>query len=289
VSKEDQTLTGLNIVLHCKPQGKYESIAVADAVWCGEDNPLLQKGGPDKEGFDVKLLDILPYQCMDGVNEKGLYVSIQRVDIKEGEQKCRFPAGSSMLLRHILDDCGNVDEAINKVYNGILLPEDWQNCHFMVCDASGHSVVIESRGSEVSVVPIDICTNFYLGSGDFGDSYNSKGKLREDAVKMVDENGVSSNTYGYGHGYHRFVTLQSQLERYRDLSREEYYTVMPEENVLVMLQSVVQNSYTNAAGLSWTQYSAIYNSNKKTLKIWSFQNYKKEYTFDISGKQIKSR
>ena len=64
---------------------------------------------------------------------------------------------------------------------------------------------------------------------------------------------------------------------------------MPEENVLVMLQSVVQNSYTNAAGLSWTQYSAIYNSNKKTLKIWSFQNYKKEYTFDISGKQIKSR
>ena len=34
---------------------------------------------------------------------------------------------------------------------------------------------------------------------------------------------------------------------------------------------------------------SFYNSNKKTLKIWSFQNYKKEYTFDISGKQIKSR
>ena len=29
VSKEDQTITGLNIVLHCKPEGKYESIAVA--------------------------------------------------------------------------------------------------------------------------------------------------------------------------------------------------------------------------------------------------------------------
>ena len=26
VSKEDRTLTGLNIVLHCKPEGKYESI-----------------------------------------------------------------------------------------------------------------------------------------------------------------------------------------------------------------------------------------------------------------------
>ena len=79
------------------------------------------------------------------------------------------------------------------------------------------------------------------------------------------------------------------MERYRDTSREDYYTVMPEENALVMLQSVVQNSYTNAAGLSWTQYSAIYNNNKKTLKVWPFQNYKKAYTFDISGKQIKSQ
>ena len=33
VSEEDRTLTGLNIILHCKPEGKYESIAVADAIW----------------------------------------------------------------------------------------------------------------------------------------------------------------------------------------------------------------------------------------------------------------
>ena len=126
VSEEDRTLTGLNIILHCKPEGKYESIAVADAVWCGESNPLLQRGGPDQEGFDVNLLDILPYQCMDGINEKGLYVSIQRVDIKEGDQPARFPAGSSMLLRFILDDCANVDEAIRKTETGIIVPEDWQ-------------------------------------------------------------------------------------------------------------------------------------------------------------------
>ena len=86
VFQEDRSLTGLNIILHCKPNGKYESIAMADAVWCGEGNPFLQKGGPDLPGFDIRLLDILPYQCMDGINEKGLCVSILRVDIKEGEQ-----------------------------------------------------------------------------------------------------------------------------------------------------------------------------------------------------------
>ena len=72
VSKEDRSLTGLNVVLHCKPEGKYESIAVADAVWCDEENPMFQKGGPDLEGFDISMMDILPYECMDGINDQGL-------------------------------------------------------------------------------------------------------------------------------------------------------------------------------------------------------------------------
>ena len=285
VSEEDRTLTGLNIILHCKPEGKYESIAVADAVWCGESNPLLQRGGPDQEGFDVNLLDILPYQCMDGINEKGLYVSIQRVDIKEGDQPARFPAGSSMLLRYMLDDCANVDEAIRKTETGIIVPEDWQGCHFMVSDTTGRCVVIESRNSVVSVITSDICTNFYLASDDMEDYYRN-GVLREEAVKMTDEDGTPNYHYGYGHGYHRFVTILGQLERYRDTTREEYYTIMPESAALIILQSVVQNSYTNASGISMTQYSVIYNNQKKTLEIWPFQNYSESYVFDVQGNQI---
>lgn len=285
VSAEDPSLTGLNIVLHCKPEGKYESIALADAVWCGENNPLLQRGGPDLEGFDADLLDILPYQSMDGINEKGLYVSIQRVDIKEGDQSSEFAAGASMLVRYLLDDCANVDEAILKTQTGILLPEDWQDCHLMVSDTSGRSVVIESRNSIISVIPSDICTNFYLASDDMEDSYRG-GKLREVAVRMTDENGTPNYRYGYGHGYHRFVTILGQLECYRDTAREEYYTLMPESAALVVLQSVAQNPYTNAAGVSMTQYSAIYNNDKKTVEIWPFQNYSKSYVFDVSGDRL---
>ena len=285
VSAEDRTLTGLNIVLHCRPEGKYESIAVADAVWCGENNPLLQRGGPDLEGFDTDLLDILPYQCMDGINEKGLYVSIQRVDIREGDQPSGFPAGSSMLLRYLLDDCANVDEVIKKTETGIIVPEDWQDCHFMVSDATGRSVVIESRNSVISVIPSDICTNFYLASDDMEDYYRN-GILREEAVKMTDEDGTPNYHYGYGHGYHRFVTILGQLERYRDTTREEYYTIMPESAALVILQSAVQNSYTNASGISMTQYSVIYNNDKKTVEVWPFQNYSKSFVFDVEGNRI---
>ena len=285
VSREDKTLTGLNIILHCKPEGKYESIAVADAVWCDEHNPLLQRGGPDQEGFDPDMLDILPYECMDGINEKGLYVSIQRVDIKEGDQPSRFPAGASMLLRYMLDDCANVDEAVRKTETGILVPEDWQDCHFMVSDASGRSIVIESRNSVVKTIPSDICTNFYLGSDDMEDYYRN-GIIREEAVKLTDENMTPNYNYGYGHGYHRFVTILGQLERYRDTAKEEYYTMMPESTALVILQSVAQNPYTNASGISMTQYSAIYNNEKKTVEVWSFQDYSESFVFDVAGKQI---
>ena len=285
VSEEDRTLTGLNIILHCKPEGKYESIAVADAVWCDETNPMLQRGGPDLEDFDPNLLDILPYQCMDGMNEKGLYVSIQRVNIKEGDQPSRFPAGSSMLLRHMLDDCANVDEAVRKTETGILLPEDWQDCHLMVSDADGRSVVIESRNSKVSVIPSDVCTNFYLAYDDMEDYYRN-GNLREKAVKMTDEKLASDHHYGYGHGYHRFVIMQSQLDRCQDTKKEERYTVMPESAALALLQSVAQNPYTNASGISMTQYSAIYNNKQRTVDVWPFQNYSESFTFDVTGKRI---
>ena len=50
---DDQTITGLNIVLHCKPEGKYESIAVADAVWCDQNDPMLRNGGPDTERISL--------------------------------------------------------------------------------------------------------------------------------------------------------------------------------------------------------------------------------------------
>ena len=187
-----------------------------------------------------------------------------------------------LLLLLMIERMNNVDEAVQKTKTSILVPEDWQDCHLMVTDAAGRSVVIESRNSEISVIPSDICTNFYLGSDDMEDYYRS-GKLREQAVKMTDESITPEYHYGYGHGYHRFVTILGQLERYRDTSKEEYYTVMPESAALVTLQSAVQNPHTNASGISMTQYSAIYNNEKKTVEVWPFQNYSKSSIFDVTG------
>lgn len=284
VSAEDRTITGLNVVLHCAPSGKYESIAVADAVYCEKGNPLLTRGGPDTEGFNVDMVDTIPYQCMDAMNEKGLAVSILMVDIKEGDEPARMAAGPSIMLRRIIDNCADVDEAIAYVNTSDLTPADWQSCHFFVTDAAGNSVVIESRNGEVSAVETDVVTNFYVGSNDISDSYRN-GKLREEAVKLTDENGNPRYQFGYGHGYHRFVALASQLEMHRDTTTDTYRTQMTEPEALIMLQSVAQNEQTKAVGTSFTQFSCIYRNAARTLSVWSFQNWQTAYTFNTSGEK----
>ena len=196
-----------------------------------------------------------------------------------------FDRRSSFLRRYILDDCANVEEAIDKVHTSIVQPEDWQDNHLFITDAMGHYAVIESRNGEVSVVESDIVTNFYLSADDLQDYYRNS-VLREAALKVTDENGEDLYHFGYGHGYHRFVALASQLAMCQDRDSESYRTVMPEERALVLLQSVAQNPYTASAGISMTQYSAIYNNAARTLTVWPFQNYSISYSFDIAGRRL---
>ena len=50
------------------------------------------------------MVDTIPYQCMDGMNEKGLVVSILMVDIKEGDEPTRMVARTNTA-----SSCGNID------------------------------------------------------------------------------------------------------------------------------------------------------------------------------------
>ncbi len=282
VSESNPSFTGLNIILHCKPEGKYESIGVADAVWTDPFNPFYQTGGPEMDSFHPGLFVGLPYVCMDGINEKGLHASLLRTEIKKGDQPAQTGYAPGFIIRQLLDNSADAEEAICLVRSSELRPADWQDTHIFVTDAKGNSIVLESRNGQLSVKNSDIVTNFYVCSNDMEDSY-SGGVLREKAVYMAEADGKKRYSIGYGHGYHRFVSIQSQLEMYRDSTAEAYRTVMQEEQALVVLRSVVQNPFTKAVGTSWTQYSAIYNNTERTVRVWSYQDYSRSYCYDVRG------
>ena len=77
--------TGLNVALHCAPEGKYKSIGIADACWLSLAGGAYYAGVLDDGTTDTSLAVLLPYLCVDGLNEKGVSVSILKLDVKEGE------------------------------------------------------------------------------------------------------------------------------------------------------------------------------------------------------------
>ena len=107
--------TGLNVALHCAPEGKYRSIGIADACWLSLAGGAFYAGVLDDGATDTSLVVLLPYLCVDGINEKGVSVSILKLDVKEGEtpvdqqEPGKIAIGHSVLARYILDNCAPVE------------------------------------------------------------------------------------------------------------------------------------------------------------------------------------
>ena len=287
--------TSLNVVVRTQPKNKYKSITISDAFFVYKDNTILKAGVLDDGKTDISNIMLLPYEFMDGVNEHGLAITILMVEVPKNEIS---PYGNitinklnddkkpkkiviSLLMRYIIDNCKNIDEAINlaKKYEIIPYKNQGNKCsHLFLTDITGRSVVLEWRKGEITVTETDVCTNFYVGYDDAEDVYNSQGILIEKAIKV--SNTYLEYKYGYGHGYCRFAGIASALQRYKNKSVKEYKTVMREDIALGILYEAAQDPETE--GTSMTQYSVIYNINKLSMSVWVRQNFLVKYEFSLN-------
>jgi len=83
---DDKNVMGVNIVMHCKPEGKYESLSGVDSVWLSSLGIKVTPGCFDDGKTKLTGLSLMPYLSMDGMNEKGFTVSVLYLDIKDGEK-----------------------------------------------------------------------------------------------------------------------------------------------------------------------------------------------------------
>ena len=279
---EDGNATGLNVVFQLHPKGKYASINFADAAWMSLIGVPYTAHALDDGNANRLFLAFLPYICMDGMNEKGLTVSILSLDLKEGEsavnqnESGKDTVTITEMLRLLLDECADVNEAISlaKSYNMTnLLGADF---HLFVTDALGNSVVLEWRYNELYVTYQDAVTNFYVGFDDGEDCYYGE-QLKEKFVK--EENLTRNYLYGYGHGYARFNTIVEMLNGHI-VNDETYQTSITDQEAMDTLESVAQD-YDGTSLTSLTQYSVIYNSTDLTVDVCVMSNFDKHYTFTL--------
>lgn len=275
-------VTGLNVAIHCAPEGKYKSIGVADAFWLDAEGGTFIAGVLDDGRTDISPLALLPYICVDGMNEKGVTASILKLDIKPGESSVhqkeagKQTIGHSVLLRYILDSCATVDEAVAMAGEYNIIGSFGMDFHIFVTDSDGRSVVLEWRYDTLYVTEVNAVSNFYSGFDDAEDYYKN-GVLMENVVRL--EGSVKEYRYGYGHGYHRLTGIVSAMERYIDFTLDEYRTLMSESEAMRILSVAAQDPGTEET--SMTQYSALYDAEKGKVTLWVQQDYGTGYIFTL--------
>ena len=269
--------TGLNVVIRCAPKKGYKSIAIADAADVSVLGVPYYSGSLDDPKTDKRYLALLPYICMDGVNEKGLFVTILALDTKKGEhpvyqnRKGKEKVIISVLLRKMLDNCASIKEAVSYADEFNMVNTLGYDFHLFISDADGNSCVLEWRYDVMTVTYTNLATNFYVAYDDAEDCY-LKGELKERFVAPEDTFGYR---FGYGHGYERFKTLMRLTQE----SKVKGETVMNADKVMKALEAVSQD-YTGEL-TSMTQYSAVYNNKERKIEVCMYPDYSHKYSFKL--------
>lgn len=139
---DNQTVGSIIVSLYNPPNG-YSSVSFCRSIDLGFGHKDLE--GYTSTAFGSKLL-MAPFYATDGMNEHGVAVAVAGLrgtthNLKGDEQLVFL----TFLVRRILDQAKNVDEAVNLV--GRIVPFDYDrnslNAHLIVADSSGRSVILE--------------------------------------------------------------------------------------------------------------------------------------------------
>ena len=130
-----------SLVLKSYPKDGYASISTCDLSHLGYN---LEKLPVSLASKALCLAAI--YAPMDGMNEKGLCISIMALPKQAALQDTGKPvAATSILMRLILDRCATVDEALELVSSVDVRHDQGAGggYHYLVADASGNCAAIE--------------------------------------------------------------------------------------------------------------------------------------------------
>ena len=124
------------------------------------------------------LYEFLPFYLVDGVNEKGLFVSVNVVPsgdagITTGTNPGKEDLANVLIARYLLDYAASVDEAVELLSSRNVYAyadEDGAfELHFMVCDREKTAVIEFIDNKLVVTKDCSILTNFYVGLDEYTD------------------------------------------------------------------------------------------------------------------------
>ena len=178
------------MVVASYPENGYASIStvIMDFVIQGAGGRIM---GMELGMEQVKVLAAL-YAPLDGMNEKGLTVSVNMIqdgdDISQDSDKADITTTTAVRL--LLDKAANVDEALALLTQYDMHASMGMMVHFALADNTGRSVAVEYIGNEMIVTDTPVVTNFYLAEGEkHGIGTKQSHERYEILMSFLDESG----------------------------------------------------------------------------------------------------
>lgn len=228
------------LIISSRPDEGYASISTVNM-------DFIQAGG-----LDISILPdqvqaaIALYAPLDGMNEKGLAVSVNMIeDTDTIEQNTDKPdITTTTAIRLLLDQAADVAEALELLRQYDLHASMGMMIHLALADAEGNSVAVEYVNNEMVVTQTPVVTNFYLAEGE---------------------------KYGIGstQSHTRYDLLQQALT---------VKQTMTETDVRDALDSVSKDNFGEFESTEW---SIVMNQHTKEVTYYHRENYDNGYSLTV--------
>lgn len=250
---------GAKVMMRTSPRKGYKSLSMVSMSFLGLEGKQLRDGTTD-----LSTLVAAPYMQMDGMNSKGLAVSVLCVLADYCAQQydtTRHTIMTTVMMRMLLDRAATVDEAVDMLGDYNYFADglqrgcgegDFCNYHFLLSDATGKSVVIEylkrdGPGSdspwELRVLDLKAATNFFLADG-----WRAIGGMDDRYGRIMD-------------------------------ALDSAGGILTEEEAMHLLDQVHQKAVRRND--SRTQWSVVYNLTRGTATVCVNHDYSKTWKFSI--------
>ncbi len=228
------------LIVSARPEKDYASVSTVnmDFIRAGGIN-LSQL--PDSVQAVVSL-----YAPLDGMNEKGLAVSVNMIQdsVSISQDTAKPDLTTTTAVRLLLDKAANVEEALELLQQYDFHSSMGMMVHLALADADGRSVVVEYVDNEMIVTETPVVTNFYLADGE--------------------KQGI-----GTAQSHTRYEILTQTLEE---------RGAMTETEVRDALNSVSKDNFGEFESTEW---SIVMNQETKELIYYHRENYETAYVIAV--------
>lgn len=251
------------IVVHTAPAGGKKSVSFVDGQFINYKSGFYTDGTSD-----LSMLMALPYLLLDGINEDGFAISVLKLDGNPTRQHYSDRKNNiftTVAMRMLLDRASTVSEATKMLeeYN-MCMDNDKASYHFFMADATGDYAIVEYTFKEGEEYP----TEMEVLKGDDAWRYVTNFYASPSMVDSPDGSVLST------HGKSRYNTLKENLSNSK-------YKLNPVQ-AMELLQKVAQGPDEEATrSTGFTQWSEVYNLNKKTVKMSILREFDKTFTFSV--------